>query len=256
MSFSDHELERYARHIMLDELDIAGQEQLRAAHVSIVGAGGLGCPAALYLAASGVGKIDLWDDDKVEMANLQRQILFSDADLGALKVESAALALKKTNPNIDVKAHDARVEEDNVEQALEGADLVLDASDNFATRYLLNRSCQAARINLVGGAAERFDGQIYVLNFATESAPCLNCLYPESKSSPQPTPCAVMGVFAPLTGVVGSMMASAGVGLLAQLSGLKREAHMLTYDAIRSRVNQIKLSKSNECSTCSDSKTD
>lgn len=252
MSFSDAELERYARHLLLDELDLAGQERLRGAHVAVVGLGGLGCPAALYLTTSGVGSISLWDDDVVELANLQRQVLFEEADLGAPKVAAAAARLAKANPHVKLDPRQERVDEGNVAAVIAKADLVLDASDNFATRYLVNRACQEAGVDLVGGAAERFDGHVYVLAFATSPRPCLNCLYPQDKASPPATPCAQLGVFAPLTGVIGSMMASAGVGLLAKLGDRRPQAHLLTYDAIASRVNRIKLSEAGGCGHCAD----
>ena len=209
----DAQLLRYSRHILLPELGIEGQERLRAAHALIVGAGGLGCPAALYLAASGIGRLTLADPDKVDLTNLQRQILYRTRDVGAAKAASARAALRETNPDVDILAVELRLDGERLARAVGECDLVLDCSDNFATRHAVNRASVRFAKPLVSGAAIRFDGQVAVFDPRQPGAACYACLFPED-AAPEETNCALMGVLAPLTGIIGALQASEALKLL------------------------------------------
>lgn len=247
-SMNDAELLRYSRHILLDEIGIAGQERLLAAHALIIGAGGLGCPAALYLASAGVGKLTLVDDDTVDHTNLQRQILHSTARVGMPKVESARLALAEINPLIQVAARQERVTPDNLTALVAAADVVLDCSDNFATRHALNRACVALRKPLVSGAAVRFDGQLSVYDFRQADVPCYHCLFPEGEDVEE-IRCAVMGVFAPLTGIVGAAQAMEALKLLSQ-TGEVLSGRLLLLDGLTMNWRTIKFRQDPQCPVC------
>ena len=247
---SDAELERYSRHIMLDELGFESQAKLKQAKVLLIGVGGLGCPAAQYLVAAGVGSITICDDDKVELANLQRQLLYDDSQLGQPKATAAAARLSQTNPLCEITAIEARAEAGNLAELATGANLVIDASDNFSTRHLLNRHCQEQRLNIVAGAAERFDGQVYAFAFAEHQAPCYNCLYPQEEFTPPATPCALLGVYAPLTGLIGTLMASAAIKMLTGMDQGSQHAQLLNYDIRSMRMRQLAIKPAAGCSVC------
>jgi adenylyltransferase/sulfurtransferase len=247
----DSQLLRYSRHILLPEIGIESQQSFLDAHVLILGAGGLGSPAAMFLAASGVGTITLCDDDQVDLTNLQRQLAHRTASIGVAKVESAQQTLHAINPEVHVRKVQERADEARLTTLVAEADIVLDCSDNFPTRYALNRVCAAARKPLVSGAATRFDGQVSVFDFRRPASPCYNCLYPED-SEAEETRCAVMGVFAPLVGIVGSMQAAEALKLLAGIDGTLH-GRLLTLDALTMQPRVLKLARDPQCSVCSGS---
>jgi adenylyltransferase/sulfurtransferase len=243
----DNQLLRYSRHILLPEIGIERQEKLLAAHALVIGAGGLGSPAAMFLGASGVGHITLCDDDDVDLTNLQRQIAHRTSSVGKAKVVSARETLADINPEVKVTALKERADEARLAQLAANADVVLDCSDNFATRYALNRVCHAAKKPLVSGAATRFDGQVNVFDFRRDDSPCYNCLYPE-QSEGEETRCATMGVFAPLVGIVGSMQASEALKVLAGMETLC--GRMLLLNALKMEVRTVRLAKDKFCPVC------
>jgi adenylyltransferase/sulfurtransferase len=218
---TDDQLLRYSRHILLDELGIEGQERILAGHAVVVGAGGLGSPAALYLASAGVGRITLVDDDTVDFTNLQRQILHTQERVGMAKVDSGQRALAALNPTVEVVPLRTRLAGQALFDLVAGADVVLDCSDNFATRHAINRACVQHRTPLVSGAAIRFDGQVSVYDLRHAEAPCYHCLFPEGQDVEE-VRCAVMGVFAPLTGIVGTMQAAEALKLAAGIGESSR----------------------------------
>ena len=245
----DSQLLRYSRHILLPEIGIEGQQSFLDARVLILGTGGLGSPAAMFLAASGVGSLTLCDDDQVDLTNLQRQLAHRTASIGIAKVESARQTLNAINPEVRVFTRQERADEASLTDLVAGADIVLDCSDNFPTRYALNRVCATARKPLVSGAATRFDGQVSVFDFRRPDSHCYNCLYPED-SEAEETRCAVMGVFAPLVGIVGSMQAAEALKLLA---GIDSTLHgkLLTLDALTMQPRVMKLARDPQCAVCS-----
>ncbi len=245
---NDQQLLRYSRHILLPEIGIEGQERLRAARVLIIGAGGLGSPAAMYLAASGVGTLTLCDHDTVDLTNLQRQIAHRTSAVGQHKVHSARATLSDINPEIEVVALALRAGEPELSSLVAQADVVLDCSDNYATRYGLNRACLCQHKPLVSGAATRFDGQVSVFDFRAGDAPCYNCLYPEQDEAEE-TRCAVMGVFAPLVGIVGTLQAAEALKLLLQI-GSPLSARLLVIDALHMDIRTIKLGRDKTCTAC------
>jgi molybdopterin/thiamine biosynthesis adenylyltransferase len=245
---NDNQLLRYSRHILLPEIGIEGQQKLLSAHALIIGAGGLGSPAALYLAASGVSHITICDDDVVDLTNLQRQIAHRTTSIGQAKVVSAKTALFDINPDVKVVALQERADEARLAYLVATADVVLDCSDNFATRYALNRICHAAKKPLISGAATRFDGQLSVFDFQRDDTPCYNCLYPED-SEGEEMRCAVMGVFAPLVGIIGSMQAAEALKVLIGLESLCGK--LLLLNALNMEPRRVKLSKDRSCQVCS-----
>lgn len=244
----DSQLLRYSRHILLPELGIEGQQRLRAAHVLIVGAGGLGCPAALYLAAAGIGRITLADADRVDPTNLQRQILYTSGSVGAYKVEAARAALAAVNPEVEVDAVRERVDPVRAAELAAAAHIVLDCSDNFATRHALNRACVRHRRPLVSGAAIRFDGQVSVFDLRGAAAPCYACLFPEEGEAEE-VQCAVMGVFSPLTGIVGALQAGEAIKLIAG-SGQFLDGRLLMIDAREAGFRSIRIRRDPDCAVC------
>ncbi|HEY6965922.1 MAG TPA: molybdopterin-synthase adenylyltransferase MoeB [Burkholderiales bacterium] len=245
---NDQQLLRYSRHILLAELGIEGQERLRSAHALVVGAGGLGCPAALYLAAGGIGRLTLADPDKVDLTNLQRQILYRTDSVGAQKVDAARAALNALNPEVEIVALAQRLDEKNLKPLIEGCDLVLDCSDNFATRHALNRACVAAKKPLVSGAAIRFDAQVMVFDLREKTSPCYACVFPEDGEIEE-VQCSTMGVFAPLTGVIGALQAMEAVKLLAQ-AGETLSGRLLLLDAKQSEWRTVRVKKDPACAVC------
>jgi len=238
--------ERYARHIALPEVGAAGQARLAAATMLVVGVGGLGCPAAQYLASSGVGRLVLNDFDRVDRSNLPRQILFGDADVGRLKVDAAAAALQRLNPAVEVETVAERLTGEPLEAAVRGADVVLDCSDNFATRLAINRAAVAAARPLVSGAALRFEGQLAV--FANGPAdPCYRCVY--SDDDELLGDCAGNGVLAPVPGVIGCLMAVEALGLVIRGSSA-HNARLSLWDAVAGSWQSIDLARNPDCPVC------
>ncbi|MEX2198723.1 MAG: molybdopterin-synthase adenylyltransferase MoeB [Burkholderiales bacterium] len=245
---NDQQLLRYSRHILLDEFGIEGQDRLRAASALIVGAGGLGCPAALYLAASGIGRLTIADADSVDLTNLQRQVLYRTDSVGAQKVDEAAKTLAAMNPEVELVPLAQRVGALEVDRLVAGADVVLDCSDNFATRHLLNRACVKFSRPLVSGAAIRFDGQLMVFDLRRKEAPCYACLFPED-GEVEDVQCNVMGVLAPLVGAIGAMQAVAAVKLLSG-AGETPLGQLTLFDAKASELRTVRVKKDARCAVC------
>jgi len=248
---NDNQLLRYSRHILLSEIGIEGQEKLLAAHALVIGAGGLGSPAAMYLASGGVGRITLADGDAVDLTNLQRQILHTTAAVGRAKAYSGKNTLAQLNPEVEVTAIPDRLEGDRLVQLVASADIVLDCCDNFATRHAVNRACVKYRKPLVSGAGVRFDGQVSVFDLRHGEAPCYNCLFPED-TEPEETRCAVMGVFAPLTGIIGTVQAAEALKLLSG-AGDTLNGRLLLLDCLRMEWRSVRLAKDPACKVCSKS---
>ena len=247
-AMNDDQLLRYSRHILLDEIGIHGQQRLLEAHALIVGAGGLGSPVALYLAAAGVGRLTLADDDQVELSNLQRQIAHDMDSLGVNKAESAARRMRMMNPEVQVTPLPQRLAGEALAAAVATADVVIDCCDNFATRHAVNRACVAARKPLVSGAAVRFDGQIAVFDARQETAPCYACLFPEAAQDAEQR-CATFGVFTPLVGVVGTLQAAEALKLLIG-AGESLSGRLLLHDALRAEWRSLRLRKDPGCRVC------
>lgn len=245
---TDDQLLRYSRHILLDEIGIEGQQRLLAASALVIGAGGLGSPAALYLAASGVGRIVLVDDDAVDLTNLQRQVMHATARIGQPKVESGREALLQINPGIEVVALRERAAGARLDELVRAASVVLDCSDNFATRHAVNRACVAARVPLVSGAAIRFDGQISVFDPRTADSPCYACLFPEGAGF-EDVACSSMGVFAPLVGVIGAMQAAEALKLLLDVKP-SLAGRLLLLDGRAMEWTSIGIARNDACPTC------
>ena len=245
---NDQQLLRYSRHILLPEISIEGQQKLLNAHALIIGVGGLGSPAALFLAASGVGVLTLCDSDTVDLTNLQRQILHRTASIGTAKVESARISLADINPEVHVVTLNERADQTRLSELAAQADVVLDCSDNFATRYALNQICVQLKKPLVTGAATRFDGQATVFDLRRHDSPCYHCLYPEQAEAEE-TRCAVMGVFAPLVGIIGSIQAAEALKLLLDI-GTSLSGKLLVMDALHMELRTVILNKDNACSIC------
>jgi molybdopterin/thiamine biosynthesis adenylyltransferase len=243
MSFSDDEVERYARHLVLREIGGPGQQRLKAARVLIVGAGGLGAPAALYLTAAGVGEIALVDPDVVALSNLQRQVLYATADDGRAKVEAAAERLATLNANVRIAPVASLLTKANARELVRGYDLVLDGTDDFATRFAVNAACVAEGVTLVSGAIGRWTGQVGV--FA--SRPCYRCLVPEIP--PDAETCAVVGVVGALAGVIGSMMALEAVKLIVG-AGEPLTGRLLIYDALAGETRTVRIGPDPACPVC------
>lgn len=246
---SDDQLLRYSRHILLPEFDIAGQEALSSSTALIVGLGGLGSPAALFLAASGVGRLILCDADTVDLTNLQRQIAHDSSTIGMLKVESARTRIAAINPEIDVEVIVERLGPQHLASLVSRASVVLDCTDNFVTRHAINRACVRAKVPLVSGAAVRFEGQLSVFDSRDPSAPCYHCVFGDDDSLEEMR-CAIMGVLAPLVGVVGSMQAVEAIKVLASC-GAAAKGKLITYDALSSDLKVLKVAKDPDCPVCS-----
>jgi len=248
---NDDQLLRYSRHVLLPEIGIEGQEKLLAAHALVIGAGGLGSPAAMYLASAGVGRITLADGDSVDLTNLQRQILHTTAAVGRAKAYSGKDTLAQLNPEVDVAAIPERLEGERLAQLVASADVVLDCCDNFATRHAVNRACVKYRKALVSGAGVRFDGQVSVFDLRQPEAPCYNCLFPEDTEAEE-TRCAVMGGFAPLTGIIGTVQAAEALKLLCG-AGDTLNGRLLLLDCLRMEWRSVRLSKDAACKVCASS---
>ncbi|MDX2422465.1 MAG: molybdopterin-synthase adenylyltransferase MoeB [Amphritea sp.] len=246
---NDDQLLRYSRQIMLPEVDIAGQEAWLKSTVLIIGVGGLGSPVAMYLAAAGVGRLVLVDDDKVELTNLQRQIIHRTETIGQPKVASAKAALSALNPDIQVDAIDGRLEGEALEQQVIAADLVVDCSDNFATRFALNDACVKHKTPLVSGAAIRLEGQVAVFDSRRDDAPCYRCLYRDGDE--ESLTCADSGVLAPLVGIIGSVQAMEALKVLADI-GEPLVGKLLLLDGRHMDWRTLKLRRDPECPCCAD----
>lgn len=244
----DHQLLRYSRHILLPEIGIEGQQRLLDAHALLIGAGGLGSPAALYLASAGVGTLTICDDDTVDLTNLQRQIVHREAAVGMKKTDSARDTLLGLNPAIRINAVAERVGGATLQSLVDGADVVLDGCDNFATRHAVNRACVQARKPLVSGAGIRFDGQLAVFDLRDSDAPCYACLFPEAGEMEEMR-CAVMGVFAPLVGIIGAMQAAEALKILIG-TGEPSSGRLLLLDALNMDVRTVALKKDPACAVC------
>lgn len=245
---NDDQLLRYSRHILLDELGVEGQQRLLDSHALVVGAGGLGSPVALYLAASGVGRITLADHDTVDLTNLQRQIAHTTARIGQLKVDSAAQAMRELNPGMRVHALAHKLDAAQLDALLPDVDVVLDCCDNFATRQAVNAACVKHRVPLVSGAAVRLDGQLAVYDPRDADSPCYACVFPPDEA-PEEVRCATLGVLAPLVGVVGAMQSLEAVKLLAGL-GSRLTGRLQLIDGRRLETTEMRLRRNPACPVC------
>jgi molybdopterin/thiamine biosynthesis adenylyltransferase len=245
---NDRQLLRYSRHILLDEVGIEGQQRVLNGRVLVIGAGGLGSPAALYLAASGAGRITLVDDDEVDLTNLQRQVMHTTARIGQPKVESGREALIQINPDIEVVALRERVAGERLQALVADSDVVLDCSDNFATRHAVNRACVQAGVPLVAGAVIRFDGQVSVFDARDPASPCYACLFPED-SGFEDAACSTMGVFAPLVGVIGAVQAAEALKLLAGC-GQPLVGRLLMLDGRGMEWTEMRAGRKPACPVC------
>ena len=247
---TDDQLLRYSRHILLDELGIEGQQRLLAAHALIIGAGGLGSPVALYLGTAGVGRLTIVDHDTVDVTNLQRQIAHNLARVGRPKAESARDTIAAINPDVQVLPLVERADATRLDALVRDADVVIDCSDNFATRHAVNAACIAHRKPLVSGAAIGFDGQVSVYDTRDAEAPCYACLFPVEATFEE-VQCATMGVFAPLVGIIGSVQAAEALKLLAGVgSSLAGRLQML--DARAMEWTEVRMQRSAGCAVCAD----
>jgi len=245
---NDEQLLRYSRHILLDQIGIEGQQRLLASHALVIGAGGLGSPAAMYLASAGVGHITIVDDDVVDLTNLQRQIAHTTERVGQSKALSARTTMAQINPDIRITALAERVDEARLAQLVAAADVVLDCTDNFATRHAVNRACVAQRKPLVSGAAIRFDGQVSVFDPRGGDQPCYSCLFPQDQQF-EDVACAAMGVFAPLVGVVGAMQAAEALKLLMHV-GQSLAGRLLMLDGLYMEWTSIAVARNEHCPVC------
>ena len=248
---TDKELLRYSRHILLNEIGIEGQEKIRAVRVLIIGAGGLGSPAAFYLASAGVGAIVLVDGDTVDLTNLQRQILHTTDRVGTQKAQSGRFALHAINPDVEVTPIAHRVDADALDELTQGATIVLDCSDNFETRHAVNRACLKHRKPLVSGAAIRFDGQIAVFDLRVDESPCYACLFPAAsgENAAEDELCSTMGVFSPLTGIIGTMQAAEALKLAA---GIESTLHgrLMMLNALTMQWHSVLVTRDPGCEAC------
>ncbi len=248
---NDQQLLRYSRQIMLPSMDIEGQQRLLDSHALIIGLGGLGSPVAMYLAAAGVGRLTLADFDTVELTNLQRQIVHGTDDIGRAKVESAAETLRALNPDTQIHTMQQRLEGEDLRQAVHNADIVLDASDNFTTRFAVNAACVAEKTPLVSGAAVGLDGQITVFSNDADS-PCYRCIYDDTSNGTDSgswANCSASGVLAPLVGVIGSLQALEAIKFIAGI-GRSLSGRLLILDAANLEWREMRYRRDNHCPVC------
>lgn len=244
----DRQLLRYSRHLLLDDIGVEGQQKLLDAHALILGAGGLGSPAALYLASAGVRRLTIVDDDTVDLTNLQRQIMHTEARVGQLKVDSARQAITALNPDVQLRTIARRADQQLLDDLVADADIALDCGDNFATRQALNRACVRHGRPLVSGAAIGFDGQVSVYDLRQAGAPCYACVFPPEQAAPE-VHCATMGVFAPLVGIIGALQAAEALKLLMGI-GTPLAGRLLMLDARRLEFTEIRVRQQPDCSVC------
>jgi len=250
MTLSSNELARYNRHLLLSEFGAVGQEKLKAAKVLIIGAGGLGSPSLLYLAAAGVGSIGIVDFDKVDLSNLQRQVLFTSEDIGQPKAVVAARRLNALNPLITIRAHEMELNAANVMDIVSDYDIVLDGCDRFITRYLVNDACVLSSKPLVSAAIHRFEGQAFV--YVPSEGPCYRCLFPEQPSGDLVPNCATAGVLGVLPGVMGTIQATEAIKLITGM-GSSLSGRLLTYDALDMRFTEFEFARRRDCAVCGES---
>ena len=248
----DRQRLRYSRHLLLNEFGEEAQERLLRASALVIGAGGLGSAALMYLASSGMGRITVVDGDRVDLTNLQRQVVHRLESVGKPKAHSAAATLAALNPDIRVEPLDERAGPERLAALVRAADVVLDCSDNFATRHALNRACVAARRPLVSGAGIRFDGQVAVFDLRREGAPCYHCLFAEDARAEEER-CAVMGVFAPLVGIIGTLQAAEAIKLVAGI-GEPLAGRLLLFEALTSRWHEVRFDRDPQCAVCAASR--
>ena len=247
---NDQQLLRYSRHILLPQIDIAGQEKLNQSSVLIIGAGGLGSPAALYLAASGIGHLIICDGDRVDLTNLQRQIVHNHRSLGQAKALSAQASLAEINPEIKVTAIQRHVNAAELTDLAAQVDAVVDASDNFSTRHSINQACLTQRKPLISGAAIQFEGQVSVFDLRHPDSPCYHCLY-SNEGDNRDMVCSAMGVFAPLTGIIGCMQAAETLKALLNI-GKNLNGRLLLLDSLTMQWRSLKLNKDPACPVCTE----
>ena len=245
---TDDDLLRYSRHILLNEIGVEGQELIQAAHVLVIGAGGLGSPVALYLGSAGVGQITVVDDDTVDMTNLQRQVAHTVARVGSPKVDSIKTAIAQLNPGVSVTGIQQRADAELLNQLVSKADVVVDCCDNFSTRHAINAACVAHAKPLVSGAAIRFDGQLSVYDPRDPTSPCYACVFP-AEATFEETRCATMGVFAPLVGIVGTMQAAEALKLIAGV-GRPLTGRLLMIDGRAMEFTEMRTSRQTRCAVC------
>ncbi len=245
---NDEQLLRYSRHVLLEDIDVDGQEKLLASHVLVIGVGGLGSAAAPYLAAAGLGTITLIDHDQVELTNLQRQIMHSQNSIGQNKAASGKSFLQQLNSGIQVNAIEGKASNELLDQLLPTVTIVLDCTDNFATRQMINRLCVKHQVPLVSGSALRFDGQISVFDSRNANSPCYACIFsPEEQL--EEVSCASMGIFSPLVGIIGSMQAAQALQVLIGF-GEPLVGRMLLWNARTTQIDEIRISRNPECVVC------
>jgi molybdopterin-synthase adenylyltransferase len=245
---NDEQLLRYSRHLLLEEIDVGGQEKLLESHALVIGAGGLGSAAAPYLAAAGIGHITLLDHDQVELTNLQRQIMHTEQSVGKSKVDSGKAFLQKLNSGIHIETIEAKATSSLLDELLPSVDIVLDCTDNFATRHLINAGCVNHQTPLVSGSALRFDGQISVFDPRNSTSPCYACVFSPDENFEEVS-CSSMGIFSPLVGIVGAMQAAQAIQVLVGF-GEVLIGRMLLWNARTTQVDEFKISRNPECSVC------
>jgi molybdopterin/thiamine biosynthesis adenylyltransferase/rhodanese-related sulfurtransferase len=248
-AFDADAAERYSRHLLLPEVGAAGQTRLGSARIALIGAGGLGSPAALYLAAAGVGSLTVIDDDKVEKSNLQRQVLHAEARLGMAKTESARVALGGLNPRVRIEARPTRLRAANVEELIRDHDVVIDGADNFPTRYLLSAACLRLRLALVYGAVHRFTGQVSVFDARDPASPCYRCLFPDPPAAADAPNCAEAGVLGVLPGIIGLLQANEAIKLILGI-GKPLVGRLLCFDALAAVFRELRLPRDPQCPGC------
>ncbi|MBU3581893.1 HesA/MoeB/ThiF family protein [Polynucleobacter sp. AP-Capit-er-40B-B4] len=245
---NDEQLLRYSRHLLLEEIDVAGQEKLLDAHVLVIGAGGLGSAAAPYLAAAGVGHITLIDHDAVELTNLQRQIMHAESGVGKSKVASGKEFLERLNSTIHIETIQAKVTRSLLDELLPSVDVVLDCTDNFSTRHLVNAACVKNKTPLVSGSALKFDGQISVFDPRNSESPCYACIFSPDEQFEEVS-CSSMGIFSPLVGIIGAMQAAQALQVLIGF-GEALVGRMLLWNGRTTQIDEIRISRNAECSVC------
>jgi adenylyltransferase/sulfurtransferase len=252
LSLDSTQLDRYSRHIIMDEVGPEGQSKLLDSRVLVVGAGGLGSPAIQYLAAAGVGRLGVVDDDVVERSNLQRQVVHGDGDIGQPKVDSAKSFVENLNPDVDVETYETRLTKENVAEVVPGYDVVVDASDNFPTRYLLNDFCRLREIPIAHGAIYKFEGQLTTL---VPGGPCYRCLFPEAPEPGTVPDCATTGVLGVLPGTVGCVQATEAVKLVLE-AGEPLTGRLLFYDAMAMTFETVPYQQNPDCPVCGEDPID
>ena len=245
---NDEQLLRYSRHLLLEEIDVVGQEKLLQSHALVIGAGGLGSAAAPYLAAAGIGHITLVDHDHVELTNLQRQIMHTEKSIGKSKVNSGKEFIQQLNSSIEIETIEAKVTSALLDDLLPSVNVVLDCTDNFATRHLINASCAQHQIPLVSGSALRFDGQISVFDPRNPTSPCYACIFSPDEDFEEVS-CSSMGIFSPLVGIIGAIQAAQAIQVLVDF-GKTLVGRMLLWDARTTQIDEFKISRNPDCSVC------